>query len=118
MYNPVATYRIQFHKGFNFDDFENIIPYLKELGVKTVYASPIFEATAGSQHGYDSINPHKINPEIGTEEQLKSIKGKLQQAGIGWLQDIVPNHMAFDSNNSILRDVLEKGLQSEYADFF
>ena len=31
MYNPVSTYRIQFHKGFTFSDFESIIPYLHQL---------------------------------------------------------------------------------------
>ena len=33
MYNPVATYRVQFHKGFTFSDFEQVIPYLERLGV-------------------------------------------------------------------------------------
>ncbi|MGI4803230.1 MAG: malto-oligosyltrehalose synthase, partial [Janthinobacterium lividum] len=118
MYNPVSAYRIQFHKNFNFDDFEKIIPYLQNLGVATIYASPIFEANAGSMHGYDGLNPHKINPEIGTEEQLKNISKKLKEAGIGWLQDIVPNHLAFDPKNPWLFDVLEKGARSEFSEFF
>lgn len=118
MNNPVSTYRIQFHKDFNFDDFEKIIPYLVKLGVKTIYASPIFEATPGSVHGYDGVNPHKINPEIGTEEQLLRISKTLKENDIGWLQDIVPNHMAFDPNNPWLKDVLEKGQKSVYASFF
>jgi maltooligosyltrehalose synthase len=66
MINPIATYRLQFHSGFTFADFEQIISYLQKLGIKTVYASPIFEATPGSTHGYDALNPHHINPEIGT----------------------------------------------------
>ena len=33
--NPVSTYRIQFNKDFTFTDFEKIIPYLHELGIKT-----------------------------------------------------------------------------------
>ncbi|GEO09174.1 malto-oligosyltrehalose synthase [Segetibacter aerophilus] len=118
MNNPVSTYRIQFHKDFTFSDFEKIIPYLIKLGVGTIYASPIFEATPGSVHGYDGVNPHKINPEIGTEEQLLSISQRLKEAGIKWLQDIVPNHMAFDPNNPWLKDVLEKGQKSVYASFF
>ncbi len=109
MNNPVSTYRLQFHKGFTFEDFGKIIPYLQELGIGTVYASPIFEATPGSVHGYDGVNPHKINPEIGTEEQLIEFSKKLKEQGISWLQDIVPNHMAFDPNNPWLKDVLEKG---------
>ena len=68
MFNPISTYRIQFHKDFPFRRLQEIIPYLQQLGVKTLYASPIFEATPGSTHGYDATNPLQINPEIGTEE--------------------------------------------------
>ncbi len=118
MTNPISTYRIQFHKDFTFSDFEKVLPYLQKLGVSTIYASPIFEATPGSVHGYDVVNPHRINPEIGTEEQLRAISKKLKEAGINWLQDIVPNHMAFHPSNEWLMDVLEKGPQSLYAPYF
>ncbi len=118
MINPVSTYRLQFHKDFNFDDFEKIIPYLQKLGVSTIYASPILESAPGSMHGYDGLNPHKINPEIGTEEQLKRISRQLKAAGMQWLQDIVPNHLAFDTKNPWLFDVLEKGARSAFASFF
>ena len=118
MNNPISTYRIQFHKDFNFDDFEKIIPYLQKLGVSTIYASPIFTSTPGSTHGYDGMNPHQISPELGTEEQLKEISRRLKSLNLNWLQDIVPNHMAFHPNNLWLMDVLEKGRQSVYASFF
>ena len=97
MFNPIATYRLQFHKGFTFKDFENAFSYLQKLGVSTIYASPIFESIPGSTHGYDGLNPHNINQEIGTLEELQTISKKLAQENIGWLQDIVPNHMAFAS---------------------
>src|SRR6478672_9426868 len=118
MLNPVSTYRLQFHKNFSFHDLERILPYLHKLGVKTIYASPIFESTPGSNHAYDALNPHKINPEIGTVEQLQALRKQLQELGMNWLQDIVPNHMAFDVRNPWLRDVLEKGRKSLYASFF
>lgn len=118
VYNPVSTYRIQFHKDFSFNDLEKIIPYLQRLGVRTIYASPIFEAVPGSQHGYDGTNPNRINPEIGTEEQLRRISAQLKENNIGWIQDIVPNHLAFDEHNPWLMDVLEKGQSSAYASYF
>lgn len=118
MLNPIATYRLQFHKNFTFNDLDRIIPYLKELGVSTIYASPVFEATIGSTHGYDSVNPHQINPEIGTLEQLKTIRKSLKHQGIYWLQDIVPNHMAYSPENTWLMDVLEKGPLSVYEKVF
>lgn len=118
MYNPVSTYRIQFQKEFSFTEFEKIISYLQKLGIQTIYASPIFESTPGSVHGYDVVNPNRINPEIGTTKQFKNIRKQLNENGIGWLQDIVPNHMAYHPNNKWLMDVLEKGKHSQYASFF
>lgn len=118
MYNPVSTYRIQFHKGFNFNDFEQIIPYLVKLGVKTIYASPIFTSVPGSVHGYDGVDPLTINPEIGTIDQLYKISKQLKENNIGWLQDIVPNHMAYHQQNKWLMDVLENGPLSAYRDYF
>ncbi|HEY0058503.1 MAG TPA: malto-oligosyltrehalose synthase, partial [Flavisolibacter sp.] len=118
MYNPVSTYRIQFHKKFTFKDLQQTIPYLHRLGIRTIYASPIFEAVPGSTHGYDGLNPHVINPEIGTEEELLSLSKVLKSYGMGWIQDIVPNHMAFDTRNPWLADVLEKGAESKYTSFF
>lgn len=118
MFDPITTYRIQFHAAFTFADLENIIPYLHELGIKTIYASPIFEAVPGSMHGYDGVNPNRINPEIGTLAQLKKISKQLQHLGISWIQDIVPNHMGFHQNNVWLMDVLKKGENSAYRDYF
>lgn len=116
--NPISTYRLQFHKEFTFDDLEKVVPYLQKLGIKTIYASPVFESAPGSTHGYDGMNPHKINPELGTESQLKALSNKLQGMGMNWLQDIVPNHMAFDPGNPWVKDVLEKGQQSVFASHF
>jgi len=118
MHNPNSTYRIQFHKNFNLKSLDQIIPYLTELGIDTLYASPIFEAMPGSTHGYDVVNPLKINPEIGTEAELIRISKKLKAAGISWLQDIVPNHMAFHPDNAWLMDVLQKGKASDFVHFF
>jgi malto-oligosyltrehalose synthase/4-alpha-glucanotransferase len=117
MLNPIATYRIQFHKDFTLDDLERNLHYLQRLGVTTVYASPIFEAVPGSMHGYDGLDANKINPEIGTQQQMENISWRLKAMGMKWLQDIVPNHMAFDHRNKWLMDVFEKGKRSAYASY-
>lgn len=118
MNNPIATYRLQFQKEFTFNDFEKVIPYLQKLGISTIYASPIFKSTPGSTHGYDGVDPNQIDPEIGSQEDLIAISDELKKHSINWLQDIVPNHMAFHSENPWLMDVFEKGTQSLYAPFF
>ncbi len=118
MFNPVSTYRIQFNKEFTFNDFLKNVDYFAKLGISSVYASPVFEASPGSMHGYDVTNPNIINPEIGTSDQFEKISEILKKYNIGWIQDIVPNHMAFHNRNNWLMDVLEKGRNSKYAGFF
>lgn len=115
---PDATYRVQFSPGFGFKEARKILPYLAELGISDIYASPIFCARKGSAHGYDVIDPSQLNPELGTMEDFEALITELQRYGMGWLQDVVPNHMAYDGENRMLMDVLENGQSSEYFDFF
>jgi len=118
IFNPVASYRIQFHKDFTFRDADRLIPYWKALGINTLYASPIFEAVPGSMHGYDVTNPLHVNPEIGTLDELRKLTAKCKQHNLSWIQDIVPNHMAFHPANEWLMDLLEKGKASSFASVF
>lgn len=115
---PASTYRIQLQKAFTLRDLERIIPYLDQLGVGAIYASPLLTAVPGSAHGYDGLNPHQINPEIGSEEDLFRCHRLLEARGMLWIQDIVPNHMAFHPDSPWLRDVLAKGQMSPYAAYF
>ncbi len=115
---PTATYRVQFNAGFGFRDAEAVAPYLADLGVSHLYASPIFRARKGSTHGYDVIDPNSLNPELGTFRDFESLAEALGRLGMGWIQDIVPNHMAFDGGNRHLADVLERGPRSPCAGMF
>ena len=65
---PLATYRLQFTKDFTFDDAAALAPYLKQLGISHLYASPFLKARPGSTHGYDIIDHGQLNPELGGEE--------------------------------------------------
>jgi (1->4)-alpha-D-glucan 1-alpha-D-glucosylmutase len=115
---PKATYRLQLNASFTFKDVENILSYLHQLGISTIYASPFFAATPGSVHGYDVCDPQQLNPEIGNLQQLQQIHKQLQQYNMSWLQDIVPNHMAFATMNNRLMDVMKKGPASMYYNWF
>lgn len=115
---PSAAYRLQFNASFTFADLDGLYPYLDSLGITAIYASPILQASKGSQHNYDVNNPDKINEEIGTEKELADLTIELRKRGMGWIQDIVPNHMNFDSNNVWLKDVFERGINSSYAGYF
>jgi (1->4)-alpha-D-glucan 1-alpha-D-glucosylmutase len=115
---PVATYRLQFNPDFGFTQARALVDYLDQLGISDIYASPIFKARSGSQHGYDVVDQNQINPELGGREEFEVLIEELQERGMGWLQDIVPNHMAYDGENRYLMDVLEHGTESEYIDYF
>jgi (1->4)-alpha-D-glucan 1-alpha-D-glucosylmutase len=116
---PVATYRLQFHKGFGFKDALKLVPYLARLGVSHLYASPIFKARPGSMHGYDVVDQRAINPEIGSEGGLHELLAALRARGMGLVLDIVPNHMGvLHGENPWWQDVLQKGRASPYARFF
>jgi len=117
-YIPSATYRLQVSSKFTLKQVQQIVPYLHELGISTVYSAPFFYSRPGSEHGYDVTAPYDINPEVGTKQELKQIAEELRSKGMGWLQDIVPNHMAYHPNNVWLMDVLEKGPQSHFYTFF
>jgi (1->4)-alpha-D-glucan 1-alpha-D-glucosylmutase len=116
---PVSTYRLQLNHLFKFSDAKALVPYLHELGITEVYASPYFKAKAGSLHGYDLLNHNVLNPEIGTEKEYDEWVGELAGYGIGQVLDIVPNHMSIvEDGNSWWMDVLENGPSSAYADYF
>ena len=117
---PSSTYRLQFGPGFTFDDAEGVVDYLERLGVGAVYASPLLDATPGSTHGYDVVDPTRARPELGGEEGRLVLHDLLDRAGLGLVLDIVPNHMAVavPSANPWWWDVLEHGRESRYAKYF
>jgi len=115
---PASTYRIQLNIQFRFSDARDLVPYLHELGVTDLYASPRFKARKGSSHGYDVADPQRISSELGTEEEFEELIQKLKHYGMGLLLDIVPNHMAASSENPWWMDVLENGPSSAYASYF
>jgi malto-oligosyltrehalose synthase len=111
--------RLQLHAGFTFADAAHLVPYLAELGISHLYASPILTARAGSMHGYDVVDPTQVNPELGGEDGLRALVATLRSAGLGIIVDIVPNHMAVGgSDNAWWMDVLRHGPASRYAGYF
>ena len=115
---PIATYRLQFNRGFRFEDARRLVPYLHRLGISDLYASPILKARRGSLHGYDVTDPSRLNRELGTKHDFEALVTGLQTHGMGLLLDIVPNHMAASPENPWWMDLLENGPSSPYAAFF
>ncbi|GAC1521586.1 MAG: malto-oligosyltrehalose synthase [Vulcanimicrobiaceae bacterium] len=116
---PTSTYRLQFSPAFRFDDARAIVPYLADLGIGHMYASPYLKARPGSTHGYDVVDPNRLNPEIGTPQEHAAMIDAAQAAGLGHLLDFVPNHMGIGgAENPWWQDVLEAGEASRYAKYF
>ncbi len=116
---PRATYRIQFGKDFGFDDAARIAPYLADLGISHIYASPYLLARPGSKHGYDVTNHDALNGELGDEEAFARMNRAFRENGLGQILDFVPNHMGVGgADNPLWLDVLEWGRDSRYAGWF
>jgi (1->4)-alpha-D-glucan 1-alpha-D-glucosylmutase len=114
-----ATIRLQFHKGFTLDDAVPLVSYFARLGISHIYASPLLTAREGSMHGYDVVDPTRINPELGGEQALGRLVEELRKHRMGLILDIVSNHMAVGGHaNPWWLDVLEWGPMSPYARFF
>jgi (1->4)-alpha-D-glucan 1-alpha-D-glucosylmutase len=115
---PRALARLQFHAGFTLDDALPLVDYYADLGVSHLYASPLLRARPGSSHGYDVIDCHRINPELGGEAALRRLVARLRERGMGLILDIVPNHMYAGAGNTWWLDVLRHGRTSRYAGYF
>jgi (1->4)-alpha-D-glucan 1-alpha-D-glucosylmutase len=116
---PRATYRVQLSGAFGFDAAAELAPYLAELGLSHLYASPYLQAARGSTHGYDVVDHRKVNAELGGEAGHKRLTAALKASGLGQLLDVVPNHMAIGGReNAWWCDVLENGPSSRYASYF
>ncbi len=116
---PTCTYRLQFNRWFTFAQAREIVPYLYALGVSDAYASPYFQASAESLHGYDITNHNKLNAAIGSREDYDSWVAELHAYAMGQVLDFVPNHVGIaEPLNEWWMDVLENGPSSRYAPYF
>ncbi len=115
---PTSTYRLQLRAGFGFPEAAAVVPYLAALGVGDVYVSPILAAVPGSAHGYDGVDPDRIDAERGGAEGLAGLVAACRAHGLGLLVDHVPNHLATHEANGRWWDVLRRGRASAHAAVF
>src|SRR5438552_1446390 len=115
---PAATYRLQFNSSFPFDDAKRMAAYLAEIGITHIYASPILRARKGSSHGYDIVDAAALHPDLGSEDDFEALHHELRRNDLGFLLDIVPNHMAASPENAWWMSVLENGQHSRFLHYF
>ena len=112
-----STYRLQLN-GLGFDRARQLVPYLCDLGVETLYVSPVTTAAPGSTHGYDVIDPSRLDPALGSADQFDALLEELVGRDMALLIDVVPNHMAAVAANPWWWDVLRRGRGSAFALYF
>ena len=90
------------------------IPYLKELGVNTVWLSPCFPSP-NDDNGYDISDYRGIAPEYGTLDDFKEMLHKMHQSGIRLLLDLVVNHTS-DEHEWFVKSKSSK--DNPYRDYY
>ncbi|MEV0284005.1 MULTISPECIES: malto-oligosyltrehalose synthase [unclassified Kribbella] len=118
---PQATYRLQLHAGFGFDDAAAVVPYLQSLGISHAYLSPILQAAPGSMHGYDVVDHSRLSEPAGGRPAFDRLAARLADHRMGAVSDVVPNHVAVPTParlNKALWSVLRDGPGSPYAEWF
>lgn len=68
------------------------LDYLQDLGVTTLYFTPLFEAP--SNHKYDAVTFERIDPMFGDEQALQQLLERLRQRGMGVIMDAALNHVS------------------------
>jgi len=100
--------------GGDFQGIIDSIDYLCDLGINGIYLTPIFHAK--SNHKYDTIDYLKVDPHFGDTELLKKLVHACHDRGIRVMLDAVFNHCGYYFPP--FQDVLERGEESRYKDWF
>ena len=107
--------------GGNLRGIAEKLPYLEKLGVTLIYLNPIFRAY--SNHRYDTGDYMEIDPQLGTEEDLRNLCSEARGHGIRIILDGVFSHTGDDSryfNRYGTYDSLGafQSRESPYADWY
>lgn len=86
---PPSDSMVEFYGG-DLPGIEQRLDDLLELGVNAIYVNPIF--TAHSNHRYDVVDFDHVDPHLGGDTALVSLRHVTEQRGIRLVLDIVPNH--------------------------
>lgn len=81
--------------GGNLAGIREKLGYLKDLGISVIYLNPIFESA--SNHHYDTGDYHKVDPILGTNDDLKQLCADAKKMGIRIMLDGVFSHTGEDS---------------------
>jgi glycosidase len=90
------------------------VDYIQKLGFNCIYINPFF--VAGEYHKYDLVDYFHVDPCFGTDEEFRNMVQIYHSHGIKVIIDGVFNHCGW--NFFAFLDVVEKGADSRYKDWF
>jgi len=113
---PWTSDRVQneYRFGGNIGGIRAALPYLKDLGVRMLYTTPIF--LSNTSHRYNTFDYYTIDPLLGTLEDFKVLCDEAHAQDIRVMLDGVFNHCG--TGFAPFQDAQEKGGESEYRDWF
>lgn len=100
--------------GGNLRGIRERLPYLQRLGVSGIYLTPIF--FSNSNHKYNTFDYYKVDPDFGTEQDLRDLVQSAHDLGMRIMLDAVFNHCGTEF--FAWKDVCQKGRGSRYFDWF
>jgi glycosidase len=70
------------------------LPYLKDLGVTTLWLTPILKnGAAQDYHGYGAVDLYAVDPHLGAIQDYQNLVAEAHKQGMKILFDLVPNHV-------------------------
>lgn len=90
------------------------LDYIKGIGCNAIYLTPVFCSV--SNHKYDISDYYRVDPQFGTNEDLKELVTVAHEKGMRIVLDAVFNHCS--EHLMQFEDVVEKGKNSEFFDWF
>lgn len=89
-YNPKKDWKKPKFIGGNIKGIIDALPYLKNLGITSLWISPFYKTSA--YHGYHITDFYEVDPHFGTKKELKSLIDLSHQNNMKIIADFVPNH--------------------------
>ena len=90
------------------------LPYLKDLGINTIYLTPIFKAN--TPHRYDTIDYMEIDERLGSKADFKALVDEIHKNKMRIILDGVFNHTS--SSFFAFSDIVKNQKKSKYLDWY
>ena len=96
-HDPDDRSRARAYHGGDLRGIEAHLDYLKQLGVTTIWTTPLYDNSAeqsgNSYHGYSATDMYSVDPHLGTIADLQSLVRAAHARGMKVVLDTVPNHV-------------------------